>query len=192
MASVLSFFWVTISAMTTGDGVLLSEVEAFLKKKFDKEEASKRRLPSSAAASASSERIDQLVLPDEMRAKMPLTKNKYVVKENPHLVQWEREVRKFLRNLSPRHEHRVSAVMIYEWATGINVAELVKNGGSASADLRKINQCLRFYFGKPYMTYIVGRKVPNAYKVRVGYYIKRHRPMTLTLWAEYGEGVLNP
>ena len=32
---------------------------------------------------------------------MPVTKDKYMVKENPHLVQWEREVRKFLRNLSP-------------------------------------------------------------------------------------------
>ena len=171
---------------------LLTEVEELIKKKFDKEEASKRRVPSTARASASSERIDQLVLPDDMRAKMPLTKDKYLVKENPHLVQWERETRKFLRNLSPAHGHRVSAGMIDEWATGIPVAELMANGGSAGSDLRKINQCLRFYFGKSYMTYIAGRKVPNAYKVRPGYYIKRHRPMTLTLWAEYGEGTLNP
>lgn len=171
---------------------LLSEVEAVLKGRFDKDEASKRRVPSSARAPQSSERVDQLVLPDEMRAKMPLTKDKYLVKENPHLVQWERETRKFLRRLSPEHGHRVSAVMIYEWATGIQVAELVAAGGSASADLRKINQTLRFYFGKPYMTYICGRKVPNAYRVKPGYYIRRHRPMTLTLWAEYQEGTLYP
>jgi hypothetical protein len=82
--------------------------------------------------------------------------------------------------------------MIYEWATGINVAELMREGGSAQADLRKINKILRFYFGKPYMTYICGRKVLNAYRVPPGYYIKRHRPMTLTLWAEYQEGTLNP
>jgi hypothetical protein len=123
---------------------------------------------------------------------MPLTKDKYLIKENPHLVQWERETRKFLRNLSPRHGHRVAAVMIYEWATGIKVAELMAEGGSAQADLRKINQILRHYFGKPYMTYIAGRKINNAYRVRVGYLIKRHRPLTLTLWTEYTEGTLNP
>jgi hypothetical protein len=65
-------------------------------------------------------------------------------------------------------------------------------GGSAQADLRKINKVLRFYFGKPYMTYIMGRKVPNAYRVKPGWYVRRHRPMTLTLYAEYAEGVLYP
>lgn len=123
---------------------------------------------------------------------MPLTQDKYIVRENPDLVQWEREVRKFLRNLSPNHGHRISAVMIYEWATGINVAELVNAGGNANSELRKINKALRFYFGKSYSTYIAGRKVPNAYRVRPGYYIKRHRPMTITLYAEYCEGTLNP
>jgi hypothetical protein len=171
---------------------LLTEVEQLLKKRFSKEEADKRRVPSSAHAARSSERIDQLVLPDEMRAKMPLTKDKYLVRENPHVVQWERETRKFLRKLSPQHGHRVAAVMIYEWATGINVAELMKEGGSARADLGKINKILRYYFDKPYSTYIAGRKVPNCFRVRPGYYIKRHRPMTLTLAAEYWEGTLNP
>jgi hypothetical protein len=130
---------------------------------------------------------------------MPLTKDKYLVRENPHLVQWEREVRKFLRNLSPEHGHRVAAVMIYEWATGIRVAEVMEQEqkgepGKTSwrSDLRKLNQILEFYFGKPYMTYICGRKVPKAYRVRPGYYIRRHRPMTLTLWSEYQEGTLYP
>lgn len=123
---------------------------------------------------------------------MPFTKDKYVVRENPQLVQWERETRKFLRNLSPAHGHRISAVMIYEWATGIRVKELLEQGGTASPDLRKINQSLRHYFGKPYQTYIGGRKVPRAYKVKSGYYIRRHRPMTITLYLEYSEGVLNP
>lgn len=123
---------------------------------------------------------------------MPLTKDKFLVRENPHLVQWERETRKFLRRLSPEHEHRVAAVMVYEWATGISIPELVAAGGSANAHLRHINKVLTFYFGKPYMTYICGRKVPKAYKVKGGYYIKRHRPMTLTLYVEFAEGVLNP
>lgn len=123
---------------------------------------------------------------------MPLTKDKYLVRENPQLVEWERETRKFLRQLSPEHGHRISAVMVYEWATGINIAELMEAGGSAAQDLRKINKCLKFYFGKSYMTYILGRKVPNAYRVNPGWYVKRHRPMTLTLYAEYLGKTLNP
>lgn len=188
------FFYVYASVMPKPpvERPVLTEVEELLKKRFNKELADKQRLPSTAAAAHSSERVDQLVLPDEMRAKMPFTKDKFLVKENPHLVQWERETRKFLRKLSPSHGHRVSAVMIYEWATGIRVADLMAEGGSASADLRKINQVLRFYFDKPYMTYIAGRKVPNAYRVKPGYYIRRHRPMTLTLYAEYCEGTLYP
>lgn len=123
---------------------------------------------------------------------MPFTKDKFLVKENPQLVQWEREVRKFLRKLSPDHGHRVAAVMVYEWATGIRIADLMAEGGSAGPDLRKINQALRFYFGKPYMTYIMNRKVPNAYRVPPGWYVRRHRPMTLTLYAEYCDGSLYP
>ena len=123
---------------------------------------------------------------------MPFTKDKFLVKENPDLVAWEREVRKFLRNLTPEHGHRVAAVMIYEWATGIRVADLMAQGGSARSELGKLNKILEFYFGKPYMTYIMGRKVPKAYRVRPGYYIRRHRPMTLTLYAEYAEGTLYP
>ena len=179
---------------------LLSEVEQVLKKKFSKEEADRvHRVPSTAHDAAPSERLDQLVLPDNERAKMPLTKDKYLVRENPHLVAWEREVRKFLRRLSPEHGHRVSAVMIYEWATGIRMVDIMeqeKKGQpgrpSWRSDLRKINQVLEFYFGKPYMTYICGRKVPKAYRVKPGYYIRRHRPCTLTLWAEYQEGTLYP
>ena len=176
------------------------EVEEMLKRKFDKEGPSNRRVPSTARDVAAPARHDQLVLPDEMRAKMPLTKDKYLVRENPHLVAWEREVRKFLRNLSPQHGHRVAAVMIFEWATGLQVKELmelekdkdVRGHTTFRADLRKINQILRFYFDKPYMTYIAGKKVANAYRVRPGYLITRHRPMTLTLWSEYQEGTLYP
>lgn len=189
------FFCVYASAMTEQPGTdnsLLTEVELVLKKKFQKEEADRSRVPSTALDARKSERVDQLVLPDNERAKMPYTKDKFLVRENPQLVQWERETRKFLRRLSPEHGHRVAAVMVYEWATGIRVADLMAEGGSAQADLRKINQVLRFYFGKPYMTYIMGRKIPKAYRVKPGYYIKRHRPMTLTLYAEYAEGVLNP
>ena len=153
--------------------------------------ARRRTHASDAQAAKSSARVEALVLPDNQRGRMPMTQDKYLVKENEVLVQWERETRKFLRQLSPRHGHRVSASMVFEWATGITVADLIEEGGNTS-DLRKINQILRFYFGKPYMTYICGRKVPRAYRVPVGYYIVRHRPMTLTLYAEYAEGTLKP
>lgn len=177
----------------------LTETEEALKKQFSKEKADRHQIPSDASDVRSSERVDQLVLPDEMRPKMPHTKDKFLVKENPHLVQWEREVRKFLRRLSPEHGHRISAVMIYEWATGIRVADLVKSTEPLKpgkqnwrSDLRKINKVLTWYFGDSYMTWICGRKVPKAYTVKPGYYIRHHRPFTLTLWAEYTEGVLYP
>jgi len=168
---------------------LLSEIEADLRNRFNKKEV-KSKVPSTAGDLARAPRLDQLVLSKEERGSMPLTKDKYVVREDPNLVAWERVTREFLRNLSPDHGHRVAAVMIYEWATGIKIAELMAAGGSASPDLRKLNKILRFYFGKSYTTYIAGRKVASAYKIKPGYYIKRHRPMTLALWVEYGAGTL--
>jgi hypothetical protein len=170
----------------------LTAAEKALKERFHGEGGDRQRVQSTARAAATSTRVDQLALPDELRGAMPFTKDKYLVKENAELVQWERETRKFLRRLSPRHRHRVSAVMIWEWVTGLSMAELVANGGSANADLRKLNQILNFYFGKSYSTYIMGRKVPKCYNVKPGYLIKRHRPMTLTLLAEYYEKTLNP
>jgi len=169
----------------------LTEVEEALKEKFSKDKTF-TRVPSTARDSEASARVRQLVLPDSERPRMPFTQDKYVIKENPQLVEWERITRQFLRKLSPRHGHRVAATMIYEWATGILVKDLVAQGGTASPDLRKLNQILRFYFGKSYVTYIMGRKTTNAYRVPAGYYIRRHRPMTLTLYAEYAEGTLNP
>lgn len=170
---------------------LLTEVEKELKGRFEKTDPT-FRVPSSAAAPAESVRLDQLALPQSERPRMPFTKDQYLIRDNPQLVAWEREVRRFLRKLSPMHGHRISAVMIYEWVTGIRVADLMAGGGSANADLRKINEVLRFYFGKSYSTYIMGRKVPRAYRVRQGYLITRHRPYTVTLYAEYADGTLKP
>ena len=177
--------------MSEAEESYLSEVEALLKGKFSKTEGSRSRLPSTAQQSARSSRINQLTLPEEERGRMPFTKDKFLVRENAELVQWERETRLFLRKLSPEHGHRVSAAMVYEWATGIKVADLMAAGGS-TVDLKKINKILRYYFEKSYTTYICGKKVPNAYRVKPGYYITKHRPMTLTLYAEYCEGTLYP
>ena len=120
---------------------------------------------------------------------MPLTKSQYIVSEDEDLVMWEREVRKFLSRLSVQYEHRVTASMIYEWATGIPAAQAK---GAGTVDFRKINKILQEYFGKSYSTWICGRKVKSAYKVPGGWYVKRHAPKTLTLWAEWQEGTLNP
>ena len=168
----------------------VTELERDVQARFD---ASKRKVvPTDSKGPRTSERVENLVLPDGDRSRMPMTQEKYTIQEDPHLVQWEREVRKFLRKLSPDHAHRVSAKMVYEWATGIDIAELVKEGGSANRDLRHINKLLRFYFGDSYTTQIMGRKVPKAYKVKKGTYIKRRRPMTLVLYGEYLEKSLNP
>jgi hypothetical protein len=186
--------------MTTEDLSLLTEAERTLREQFDQAAANRRRLPSTAITPEQLTRLDQLVLPDNMRARMPMTKDKYLVKENPQLVLWERETRKFLRRLSPDHGHRVSAVMVYEWATGLRITELMaaavpdpETGRMKQpwlSDLRVINRLLKFYFGRAGMTWIAGKKVAKAYRVRPGYFIKRHRPMTLTLYAEYCEGTL--
>lgn len=174
---------------------LLSDAERRIKAQFEKGQKQVNRVPSTAPAPRAT-RVDQLLLPDEERGKMPFTKADYIKRENPQRVQWEREVRKFLRNLSPEHEHRIAAVHIYEWATGIKLADLMaeeKKGERGKTtwrgDLRKINDLLREYFGKPYMTHIMGRKIPKAYKVPKGHYIYRKRPKTLTLYAEWADGV---
>jgi hypothetical protein len=180
----------------------LAHAEKILAERFTADSKRKRVLPSTAEPDTrkhqDAARASAVVLPDNQRAKLPFTKDKYLVKENPLLVFWERETRKFLRKLSPTTGHRISAVMIYEWATGLSIQALEKQvhegtlEGRATwrTDLRVINKLLRHYFGDARMTYIAGRKVPKAYTVRPGYYIKRHRPMTLTLYAEFVEGTL--
>ena len=72
---------------------------------------------------------------------MPFTKEKFIIKENAALVAWERVTREFLRQLSVRHAHRVSAVMVFEWATGRTVKEHLASGGSTT-DLKNINKVL--------------------------------------------------
>jgi hypothetical protein len=178
--------------MTAEKDNLLTQVEEILQEKYREGKGSKARVQSTAAPARGSARHDQLVLPLNERPKMPFTQDKYIVRENPHLVQWERTTREFLRQLSPDHGHRISAVMVYEWATGIRVVDKIAAGEAITGDAMKINKILRFYFGKPYQTYIMGRKVAKAYRVNPGYYIRLHRPMTLTLYAEYSEGVLYP
>lgn len=153
------------------------------------------RVPSTALEPPKG-RVDNLVLPDEERGQMPFTQEKFIKRENPNRVTWERETRKFLRRLSPAHEHRIAAVHVFEWATGLSLAALVaaEKAGDLThtrwrGDLRHINWALKNYFGTPYMTHIMGRKIPKAYTVPKGWYVYRHKPHTLTLYADWTAGV---
>jgi hypothetical protein len=177
--------------MTDTENDLLSDVEKALREKFGTE-GSYLRVQSTAQDVAPSERVGQLVVPKGERGPMPFTKDKYIVREDPQLVAWERVTREFLRELGLATGHRISAVMIFEWATQLSVKDLKDAGEPPNSELRKLNKILRFYFGKSYTTYIMNKKVANCYRVREGYRIKRHRPMTMELLAEYYEGTLNP
>lgn len=167
----------------------LSEVEEILKKKFNKEDKSFREL-STAAPTPEVPRLDQLILPLEERPRMPFTREKFIVRENPQLVTWERVTRQFLHGLFEKEEHRVSAVHIYEWATGIKIVDYMAANGNPPPDLRKINQVMRAYFGQSYTTYIMGRKIGKAYRIPKGWVVKRRPPKTMTLYAEWAEGTL--
>ena len=180
-----------------------SEIEKELQARFNPDEGF--RFASNAQAAASSEYVEELALPDESRGRVPYTQDKFVINENPALVQWEREIRKFLARLNSDFGHRVTAPMIYEWTTGIRISDLQKAegvdtsnwrggaaSGSANAHLRHINKILKEYFGKPYKTTIMGRPVGRAYKVRPSFKVRKKRPACLTLWPDWDAGTLNP
>lgn len=164
---------------------LLSEAEKALKKRFKKNVSLQSRLPSDAADGAVDTRLDQLLLDQDERGALPLTNVRFTGRENPRLVAWERECRAFLMRLNQEYEHRVNASMVYEWATGIKVTELLAENGNPRPDLRRINQVLTFYFGPGYQTYICGKKVKRCYKVPKWSRITRRRPMTVTLYDEW-------
>lgn len=150
-----------------------------------------RRFPSNATpVHKTPQSLQDLFIPVEERGKTPITQDKYRVKEKPILVEWERQVRLFLRQLSPSHGHVVSAMMILEWVTGKSYNELLEEKKRPNAHLRHINDLLRYYFGDCFNTHIAGRKVKKAYRVKPGYYIKRHRPRSITLYVEYTNGTL--
>ena len=148
--------------------------------------------------------IQELAVPKEARGRLPLTQERYVIQENPALVEWERYTRQFLRKLNTSDfSHRVTAAMVFEWVTNISIADLAKEEGadqrspkgggqlgSANMHLRHINKVLRTYFGTPYKTTIANRPVGRAYKVRQYFMVQHKKPMCLTLWPEWDAGVL--
>ena len=180
-----------------------SQLERDLQARFNPENTV--RFSSTAQEAAGSEYVEQLVLPEDSRGRMPFTRDAFVINENPAKVEWEREVRKFLSKLNADFGHRITAPMIYEWTTGIAIKDLAEaegvadnsprggaNLGSANSHLRHINWVLREYFGKPYKTTIMGRAVGKAYTVRPAFRVQKKKPACLTLWPEWDEGTLRP
>ena len=146
-----------------------------------------------------------MLLPEGQRGRLPLTRSDFVMKEDVRRVEWERVTRSFLAGLNSDFGHKVTAAMVFEWATGVSLAELAKaeevnpeewrggaRWGSANAHLRHISAILRDYFGKPRKTTIAGRHVGAAYDVRKSFKIRLKAPATTVLWAEWKEGTLEP
>lgn len=98
-----------------------SEIERMLAEHFPSESS---RFTSTAEEPQSSEYVKELARPVELRGRVPLTLESFVISENPARVEWERQVRIFLGQLSQEKAHRVTAPMIYEWTTGISIREL--------------------------------------------------------------------
>ena len=182
----------------------MNDIERRLQAQFSPETA--RKFTSTAKDPAPSALVSELALPDESRGRLPLTQDKFIGAENPQRVEWERETRKFLARVNTRHtSHRVTAEMVYEWVTGISLAELRKlegvegaNGrgggrnGSANVHLRHIRWVLGEYFGTPYKTKIAGREVGKAYKVPKYWKVQNKKPECMTLWPEWDNGTLRP
>lgn len=195
--------------MATDPRTPVSDLERELQAQFDP--AKSQRFTSTAREAAKSEYVGELVLPEGSRGLLPYTKSEFIIAENPLRVEWEKEVRKFLQKLTTHTSHRVTAPMIYEWATGIKIVDLLAadeegevlteeaaglrsktNAGRLNVHLRHINWVLREYFGKPYKTKIMGREVGKAYTVRQEFRVKLKKPANMTLWPEWSEGTLNP
>ena len=158
-----------------------------------------KQFQSTAGAAPVAKDVKAIAIPDDKRGRMPLTQERFVIRESPARVEWEREVRKALKTLKGQNGHRVTAPMIYEWTTGMSVQDVInvegadpKTSGSANSHLRHINWVLSQYFGKPYKTTIAGRPVGRAYIVPRGFRIELKPPVNLTLWPEWEAGTLKP
>jgi len=181
----------------------LAALEQALQEEFSRD----TRFTSTAGDFKTSDEVRQLIMSKSNRGRVPLTRTDFVVTENPARVEWEREVRNFLRELRPgtRYRgHKVNAPMVFEWVTGKTIKQIqeeekvdttmTRGGqatGSANMHLRHINVILKEYFGEPRKTTILGRPVGKAYDVPKGFRTERRKPMCLTLWPEYDDGVLD-
>lgn len=179
------------------------EIEAALQAEFATQNP--RMFQSTAEDVERSDAVQAVLLDRSQRARMPLTRDKFVIDEPPARIEWERVVREFLMDLPDREAgHRVTAPMVYEWATGRSIAEDAKaegadqkssrgggQNGSANSHLRHINWVLREYFGKSYETRIAGRRVGKAYNVRQYFRVEEKEPANITLWPDWKSGTLD-
>jgi hypothetical protein len=177
----------------------LAELEAALQSEFG--------FTSTAGAAKVAENVKEIIIPRSQRGRMPLSRSDYSVDENPALVEWEREVRWYIRNLRPstRYKgHKINAVMIFETVTGKTIKQIQEEervdtsqyrggqaNGSANMHLRLINRILKDYFGDPRKTTILGRPVGKAYDVMKGFRVERRKPMCIQLWPEFDAGILD-
>ena len=141
-----------------------------------------------------SERLQDLIIPENKRV-MPEYRDQILVNEDPDLVEWERVLRQYLYKMPSTKENRVSAPLIWEWATGLKIKDIANNPNQNKiyvGDLRKLNKLLRAYFGEPYSSFINNRKFNRVYKVRKSFLVYRKTPHTLSLYLEWREGVLKP
>lgn len=130
------------------------------------------------------------LLPTEERAEIN-TRDEVLIKEDEDLVEWERQIRAYIYKLPMGREHRTTAVLVWEWATGLSVPEEHKKGNSGvyAADIRKINKLLREYFGKPYASYIHNRKFNQVYRISKHFNVDRKAPFCVGLYLEWRAGV---
>lgn len=133
-----------------------------------------------------SERLTDLIKPPGERS-LPDTREYTLINEDEELLQWERVTRSFLYSLSSTREHRVTAPMVWIYATGIQYVE--PDDAGYRRDLRKIRKILRSYFGKSYQSTIRGVKSKEVWKVRSGFLVYRKAPITMTLYLEWKKGL---
>lgn len=129
-----------------------------------------------------SERLADLIKPPTERS-IPDTREYTLINEDEELLQWERLTRSFLYALPSTREHRITAHMVWSWATGIETPP--KNNTDYRRDLRRIRKVLREYFGKSYQSTIRGVKAKEVWKVRAGFLVYRKAPITMTLYLEW-------
>lgn len=113
------------------------------------------------------------------------------ITEEDDLVEWELQLREYLNRLSKGRPHVIAAPLVWEWATGGSVAEEFAAGNrkAYTRDLRRLNKLMRAYFGKPYATFIQGRKFTRAYRVGKYFIVKRKAPVCVSLNLQWKDGV---
>lgn len=138
-----------------------------------------------AAGEARSSLADRL-LPPEERATRAFSKDQVIIDEDEDLREWERVLRAYLHRLPRGRKHRTTAILVWEWATGLETTDVER--GVLIADTRRLNKLLSAYFGKPRQTYIDGRKFTRVYDIGRNFVVDRKAPYCLELYLAWSKG----